>query len=210
MADRQMPVRRLPRPHPEVHHLPDVAQRHFDSQSIGIHVDEPVAPVCDVNLQLADPGYGKRCIQVLYEGRHAAEGDRHCASVFHLHHRFHHAGRRLEPDAAAGSLAGRHSQLDQHRRDSDGGVAAHVQVAAVVHEEHAELGIRPRRFGQHAAEHVLVPPGFRDQRGAEMILMTPKEIPLFQDRFASQMADPAGDDPSGLPLSVGIHRVKPA
>ena len=94
--------------------------------------------------------------------------------------------------------------------ESDGSVAAHVEEADVVKEDHAGLARRVVRFAEQRADNGVVAARLVDDGGADVIEVGAKAVEAFLDWAAAEIGAAGDDDARGLAAGVGIDYVDPS
>ena len=91
-------------------------------------------------------------------------------------------------------MDGYHLFIDQHRRHADGTVAAHIQVAAAVHEDDADISFFVDRRHEDGAEHIRMAPRLQQDGLAVGIVVLGDVLLLFHHRPAWRVRKSIDDD----------------
>ena len=192
--------------HTHLRQAGSVLRGYVYAQLGAVHDGEKAAAEGDVHFQLSQFRYVYRRAFFIQEGGHVFEGDLFGAAVLHLDADGDQTGRGLHADDGLRLFYLHHAGLHQNGVDGDGAVAAHVVIAIAVHEDNADVRVRPAGRGQQAAEHVLMAPGLLHQGPAQVVVMLDEVFPLLRDGTADQIGEPAHDQAQGLAHGVGVHR----
>ena len=186
----------MPHRHDRVHRVLDlIAELDQLAQPIRLH-DEPRlrsvevrvegAAEHDVDRQRAEARRLDAQVAMQDEARHAAEAHFTGAPAVEAHERLDEAGWRVEADARLGLHRLHHAELDQRLAERDDAVPAHVAVAFVVHEDHAEVGLFGDRRQQIRAVHVGMAARLVHQQAAQRVEARLRISALLEDRAPAQ------------------------
>ena len=99
-----------------------------------------------------------------------------------------------------------HAGLDQHRRHTDGAVAAHRQAPGHLDEYDPDVRVGPCRRLQDRAAHGAVPARFPHEQPADVVQMLHEVEPFVVHRRARDGGDASGDNPRRHAFGVRVDR----
>ena len=153
-----------------------------------------------------EPGHLDRAVARVQEARDVAQRDRPRAAALDRHARLDQPGRRVEPHDGLGLAHLHHPGLDEHGGDADRPVPAHRQQPADLDEQHAPVGVRPRRRLEDRARHRAVPARLAHQQQPQVVQLAREVVAPLEHRRARDRRDAADDDARRHPLRVRVDR----
>ncbi|MCY1442721.1 hypothetical protein D9M71_591020 [compost metagenome] len=168
----------------------------FDALAVFGDQEEPVAAPGDVAVHHAMAGHVHRHLLAVAVRRHVADGD---GAVF----------MQGGTDLADRGVDLVHARCDQaqvlQRGDqADGAVAAHVQVAGVVEEDHAAGGVRRHRLAVEGAHQYVVAARFQQAGTAPVVMPLAQGVALLGHGAAGQLGKALHHQASGFAAGVGV------
>ena len=146
-------------------------------------------------------------VALIDESRHIGKAHAADLAAIPLDPGFDEAGRRVEADPGFRRAALDEVQLHQHLAERDDAVPAHVAIAFVVDEDHAEIGLVGHRRQQVGAVHVGVAARLVHQELAQIVALGLQPGALVEDGGARHRRHAGGDDAQGFAAGVGVDGV---